>query len=109
MRVYKQLTMPKRVLKAIRKRLTNFTTELTKQLLILMHSIYGQNNSKFQLMKVKHAKSELAVEITSTKTAEEEISILMTSLSSTSVVIAMMQLMKRMSSSKRILNSGPTH
>merc|ERR1712079_245949 len=60
-------------------------------------------------MKVKHAKLELAVEITSTKTAEEEISICMTSLSSTLVVIAMMQLIKRMSNSKRILNSGPKH
>jgi len=75
---------------------------LTLQFLItMMHSIYGYHNSKFQPTKVKHAKSELAVEIT-----EEVISILMTSLSSTSVVIAMIQLMNRRSCSERILDSG---
>jgi hypothetical protein len=80
---------------------------LTQQFLItMMHSIYGHHNSKFQPTKVKHAKSELAVEITSTKIAKEEISILMTSSSSTSVVIAMMQLMNRRSCSERILDSG---
>ena len=106
MREYKQLTLPKRVQQVIRKRLSNSTIELTQQLLIKMHSIYGHHNSKFQPIKVKHAKSGLVVEITSTKIAEEEISILMTSLSSTSVVIAMMQLMNRRSCSERILDSG---
>ena len=78
--------MPKRVQTVIRKRLPIFTIQLTQQLLIQMHSIYGHHNSKFQPMKVKPVKSELVVEHTDTKIAEEEISILMTSSSSTSVV-----------------------
>ena len=106
MREHRQLTLPKKVQQVIRKRLYNSTIELTKQLLMQMHSIYGHHNSKFHLIKVKHAKSGLVVEITSTKIAEEEISILMTSLSSTSVVIARMQLMNKRSCSERILDSG---
>jgi len=98
--------MPKRVQTVIRKRLPISTIKQTQQLLIQMHSIYGHHNSKFLPIKVKIAKSELVVGHTPTKIAEEEISILMTSLSSTSVVIAMMQLMKKRSSSKRILDSG---
>ena len=99
--------MPKKVQQVISKRLSNSTIELTQQFLIqMMHSIYGHHNSKFLPIKVKIAKSELVVGHTPTKIAEEEISILMTSLSSTSVVIAMMQLMNRRSCSERNLDSG---
>lgn len=56
--------MPKRVLIVTRKRSTSFTKELTKDLLINKHSLNGQKVSKSQQMKVKTAKSEVAVKIT---------------------------------------------